>query len=64
MAGAETVFKQRRMLKGKQAGIIINDVLTVLEEEAQKPFWAEYKNAKGKVVCGWQALELQQHLGT
>ena len=47
MAEAEVVVKQRRTLKGKQVGIIINDVLTVLEEEAEKPLWTEYKNAKG-----------------
>ena len=61
------------MLKGNvQAGIIINDVLTELEEETQKPLWDEYKNAKankagilcaGKVVCGWQALEPRSRLG-
>ena len=39
-------LKGRRLLKGKQAGIIINDVLT--EEDAQKPFWDEYKNARAK----------------
>ena len=39
MAEAEAMVKGRRLLKGKQAGIIINDVLTELEEDAQKPLW-------------------------
>ena len=43
---AEAEVKGQRLLKGKQAGVIINGVLT--EEDVQKPIWDEYKNARAK----------------
>ena len=41
------MVKQRRTPEGKHAGIILNAVLTEVDEEYQQPLWDEYTNARG-----------------